>query len=39
MNNIFYGNHISSRLREDEREELKSYYKVYHRKCWVLKGL
>ena len=37
MNNIFDWNHISSRLTEDEREELKSYYKVYHRKCWAFK--
>ena len=37
MNNIFDWNHISSRLTEDEKEELKSYYKVYHQKCWVFK--
>ena len=37
MNNIFDWNHISDRLSEDEKEELKSYYKVYHRKCWVFK--
>ena len=38
MNNIFDWNHISDRLSEDhEREELKSYYKVYHRKCWAFK--
>ena len=37
MNNIFDWNHISDRLSEDERDELKSYYKVYHRKCWAFK--
>ena len=37
MNNIFDWNHISDKLSEDEREELKSYYKVYHRKSWAFK--
>ena len=37
MNNIFDWNHISDKLSEDEREELKSYYKAYHRKCWAFK--
>ena len=37
MNNIFDCNHFSSRLTEDEKEELKSYYKVYHRKCWAFR--
>ena len=37
MNNIFDWNHISDKLSEDEREELKSYHKVYHRKCWAFK--
>ena len=37
MNNIFDWNHISDRLSEDEKTELKSYYKVYHRKCWAFK--
>ena len=37
MNNIFDWNHISDRLSKDEREELKSYYKVYDRKCWAFK--
>ena len=37
MNNIFDWNHISSRLTEDEKEELKSCYKVYRRKCWAFK--
>ena len=35
--NIFDWYHISSRLTEDEKEELKFYYKVYHRKCWAFK--
>ena len=37
MNNSFDCNHISDRLSGDERAELKSYYKVYHRKCWAFK--
>ena len=37
MRNIFDWNHISDRLSEDEKAELKSYYKVYHRKCWAFK--
>ena len=37
MNNIFDWNHISTGLNEEEREELKSYYKVYHRKFWAFK--
>ena len=37
MNNIFDWNHISDRLSEDEKTELKSYYKVYHRKCRAFK--
>ena len=37
MNNIFDWNHISDRLSEDEKTELKSYYKVYHRKSWAFK--
>ena len=37
MNNIFDWNHISDCLSEDEKTELKSYYKVYHRKCWAFK--
>ena len=35
--NIFDWNRISDRLSEDEKAELKSYYKVYHRKCWAFK--
>ena len=34
---IFSWNHISDRLTEDQVDELKSYYKVYHRKCWCYK--
>ena len=34
---IFDWNHISDRLNQDEIDELKSYYKAYHRKCWVYK--
>ena len=37
MNNIFDWNHISDKLSKDGREELKSYYKVYHRKSWAFK--
>ena len=37
MNNIFDWNHISDKLSEGDKEELKSYYKVYHRKCWAFK--
>ena len=37
MNRIFDWNHISNSLSEIEVEELKSYYKVYHRKCWAFK--
>ena len=34
---IFSWNHISDRLNQDEIDELKSYYKAYHRKCWAYK--
>ena len=34
---IFSWNHISDRLTEDQVDELKSYYKAYHRKCWAYK--
>ena len=37
MNTIFDWNHISDRLSENEKVELKSYYKVYNRKCWAFK--
>ena len=35
--NIFDWNHISDKLSADEVDELKSYYLVYHRKCWAYK--
>ena len=34
---IFDWNHISDKLTEDQVDELKSYYKAYHRKCWAYK--
>ena len=34
---IFSWNHISDKLSEDQVDELKSYYKAYHRKCWAYK--
>ena len=34
---IFSWNYISDRLTEDQVDELKSYYKAYHRKCWAYK--
>ena len=34
---IFNWNHISDKLTKDEVDELKSYYSVYHRKCWAYK--
>ena len=34
---IFSWNHISDRLTEDQVDELKSYYKAYHRKGWAYK--
>ena len=34
---IFSWNHISDRLTEDQVDELKSYYKANHRKCWAYK--
>ena len=30
-------NHFSDKLTKEQIEELKSYYKVYHRKCWAFK--
>jgi len=35
--NIFNWNHISNKLSKDQVDELKSYYKTYHRKCWAYK--
>ena len=33
----FSWNHISDSLTEDQVDELKSYYKACHRKCWAYK--
>ena len=35
--NIFYWNHISNNLTEEQIEELKSYYQSYHKKCFAYK--
>ena len=34
---IFDWNHISDTLTKEQIDELKSYYKAYHRKCWAYK--
>ena len=34
---IFNWNHISDELTEEQIEELKSYYRTYHKKCWAYK--
>ena len=34
---IFNWNHISDKLTEEQIAELKSYYHVYHQKCWAFK--
>ena len=34
---IFNWNHISDELSDEQIEELKSYYKTYHKKCWAYK--
>ena len=34
---IFNWNHISDELSEEQIEELKSYYRTYHEKCWAYK--
>ena len=34
---IFNWNHISEKLTPREVEELKAYYKAYHKKCWAYK--
>ena len=34
---IFDWNHISNKLTRGQVDELKSYYKTYHRKCWAFK--
>ena len=35
--NIFDWNHMSVKLTKDQIEELKDYYKSYHKKCWAYK--
>ena len=37
VKNIFDWNHISDKLSAELVDELKSYYLVYHRKCWAYK--
>ena len=37
LKSIFNWNHISDELSEEQIEELKSYYKTYHKKCWAHK--
>ena len=34
---IFNWNHISEDLTKEEIDELKSYYRTYHKKCWAHK--
>ena len=34
---IFSWNHISENLTKEQINELKSYYRTYHRKCWAYK--
>ena len=34
---IFNWDHISDELTEEQIEELKSYYRTYHKKCWAYK--
>ena len=34
---IFNWNHISDKLAKEQIDELKSYYRVYYRKCWAYK--
>ena len=34
---IFNWNHISDELTKEQIEELKCYYRVYHKKCWAYK--
>ena len=35
--NIFEWNHISDKLNQAQIQELKEYYRVYHKKCWCYK--
>ena len=37
MEQIFNFNHVSEKLTDEEINELKSYYKTYHKKCWIYK--
>ena len=34
---IFNFNHVSEKLTVEEINELKAYYKTYHKKCWIYK--
>ena len=34
---VFTWNHISDKLTKEEIDELKSYYRTYHKKCWAYK--
>ena len=34
---IFNWNHISKNLTEEQIEQLKGYYEVYHKKAWGFK--
>ena len=34
---IFTWNHVSDKLKEEEINDLKSYYSTYHKKNWVYK--
>lgn len=36
-NSVFNWNHISNDLDDDLTNELKSYYRTYHKKCWAYK--
>ena len=37
MQQIFNFNHVSEKLTVEEINELKAYYKTYHKKCWIYK--
>ena len=37
MSQIFNFNHVSEKLIIEEINELKAYYKTYHKKCWIYK--
>ena len=36
-NQILNFNHVSENLTDEEINELKAYYKTYHKKCWIYK--